>query len=318
MPLKMCCSCFTSVCELRLILLLRGSFLLTCAEVTPIIYSFVFRWTQWRNELRSVVRNIKMKNNSSSCQGWTQIYQHLVYKKKSYQTVNPRSDWSEQLLMDWWGSMGLSQKLQKGFLPLCSPAVSDGEDDPQPWLVCWHGQPEPLRGEPLETGCDLWPPALWCRDRQWVHVLLPELPHQPPRKCYKGKESKNINKTTLAIAFVKDVCSSSFMAVSTEMTAWHTLKGGVCKEPLLYNTPSIPGFALYNLLALLMNYAELFLSDHVSDAKPPSQLLLLSTSKGASTSCQHKAHAAEQIPSPPNPYVQPHSAKLHQSSKILR
>lgn len=65
--------------------------------------------------------------------------------------------------------------------------VPDGEDDPQPRLVRRRGQPKPLRGRPVETGSDPWPPALWCRDRQRVHFLLSQLPHQPLGKHHKGE-----------------------------------------------------------------------------------------------------------------------------------
>ena len=56
-----------------------------------------------------------------------------------------------------------------------------------------------------------------------------------------------------------------------------------------------------NHTVLLIYFFLLTCSDHISDAKPPGQLLLLSTLKGAPTNRQHKDHPTERITLAINP-----------------
>lgn len=102
----------------------------------------------------------------------------------------------------------------------------------------------------------------------------------------------------------------------------------VTKCPLLCNRPSILpqhlcflkrtfvrlGFRSEDQLAPLIIYA--CCADHVSDAKPSSQLLLLPPPEGASTHRQRQSYSTEQISWPPGPNVQSHPTKRHQSANL--
>lgn len=102
----------------------------------------------------------------------------------------------------------------------------------------------------------------------------------------------------------------------------------VTKCPLLCNRPSILpqhlcffkrtfvclGFRSEDQLAPLIIYA--CSADHVSDAKPSSQLLLLPPPEGASTHCQHQSYSTKQISGPPGTDVQSHPTKRYQSASL--